>query len=119
MLLPFFPRNPHRFATPISDAPSTLKLVVLELLLPGRRRGLGGPSCTGLGLPPSIEETEDCAHRACLRMTEVTDMHSLITSDTGFTATDTGLLRNCALGAWSGLAAMVSGPLDRIGKEYV
>jgi hypothetical protein len=99
MLLPFLPRSPHLFAIPMSCAPSTLGLVVFELLLPGRRRGLEEPSCTGLGLPPSIEETEDWAHRACFRMTEVTEMHSFMTSDTGFTATDTGLLRNSALGA--------------------
>lgn len=47
-------------------------------------------------------------------MTDVTDMHSLITSETGFTATDTGLLRNCALGAGSVVAGMVPGTLGRV-----
>lgn len=96
MLLPFCPRRPHRFATPTSCEPSPPKLAV-DPLLPGLSRGLGGPSCTGLGLPPRMEDTEECAQRACLRMTEVTDMHSEMTSATGSTATATGRLRYSVL----------------------
>jgi hypothetical protein len=93
MLLPFLPRSPHRFATPMSCAPSTLTSVA-EPLLPGRRSGLGGPSWIGFGLPPRMEDTEEPAHRACFRIIDVTDIHSDITNDTGSTATDTGRLLN-------------------------
>lgn len=98
MLLPFFPRNPHRFAIPKSWAPSVPMLVV-DPLLPGRRRGLGGPSWIGFGLPPRIEETDEPAHRACLRIAEVTVMHSDMTKGTGSTATATGRLRYSVLRA--------------------
>lgn len=119
MLFPFFPRRPQRFATPMSSwAASPLCEAVLELRLPGRSMGLGGPSCTGFGLPPRMEDTEECAQRACLRMTEVTLMHSEMTSETGSTATDTGRLRYDAPGAWALLlaamladAVAVAGPL--------
>lgn len=96
MLFPFFPRNPHRFATPMSCVPSTLTLVT-EPLLPGRRSGLGGPSWTGFGLPPKMEDTEEPAQRACLRIADVTDIHSDTTNETGSTATDTGRLLYCVL----------------------
>ena len=38
--------------------------------------------------PPSIADTEECCHRACFRMAEVTVMHSVTTRATGSTATD-------------------------------
>jgi hypothetical protein len=44
----------------------------------------------GLELPPSMEETDECAHRACLRIAEVTVIHSVVIKATGSTATETG-----------------------------
>ena len=34
-----------------------------------------------------MADTDECAHRACLRMADVTVMHSVTTSETGSTAT--------------------------------
>lgn len=39
---------------------------------------------------PRIAATEECAHRACLRMADVTVIHSVTTRATGFTATVMG-----------------------------
>lgn len=36
---------------------------------------------------PRMDDILECAQRACLRMAEVTVMHSVTTSDTGSTAT--------------------------------
>lgn len=36
-----------------------------------------------------MADTDECAQRACLRIAEVTVMHSVITSATGSTATET------------------------------
>lgn len=40
--------------------------------------------------PPKIAATDECAQRACLRIAEVTVMHSVTTSATGLTATVMG-----------------------------
>jgi hypothetical protein len=53
----------------------------LELCLPG---------FDGL-LPPRIAETEECAQRACLRMADVTVIHSVVIRETGSTATEIGV----------------------------
>lgn len=37
-----------------------------------------------------MAETDECAHRACLRMADVTVIHSVTTSATGLTATEIG-----------------------------
>lgn len=37
-----------------------------------------------------MADTEECAHRACLRMADVTVIHSVTTSATGLTATEIG-----------------------------
>ena len=58
MLLPFWPRSPHLFATPTSRAPSA-PTPAEEALLLGRKSGFEGPSWTELGLPPRIEDTEE------------------------------------------------------------
>lgn len=49
-----------------------------------------------LDAPPKIADTDECAQRACLRIADVTVIHSVTTSATGSTATD-----------------MVSGPVDQ------
>ena len=38
---------------------------------------------------PRIADTDECAHRACLRMADVTVMHSVVIKATGSTATET------------------------------
>jgi len=80
MLLPFLPRRPHLPPNESSSCGVTMPA-------PGPLR----PSTYGGGLvelPPRIAATEECAHRACLRMAEVTAMHSVITKATGSTAID-------------------------------
>jgi hypothetical protein len=94
MLFPLFPRRPQRFVR-FGSALSPPSVVAM-LFLPGSA-GLGGPTWTGVGLPPRMAETDECGERACLWMAEVMDMHSEITSDTGSTETDTGRLRYCIL----------------------
>lgn len=47
----------------------------------------------GPELPPRIAETEECAQRACLRMADVTVMHSVVIRATGSTATEIGVAR--------------------------
>lgn len=50
------------------------------------------PCKPGLELPPRIEDTDECAQRACLRMAEVTVIHSVVIRATGSTATETAVL---------------------------
>jgi hypothetical protein len=45
-----------------------------------------------IGVPPRIADTDECAHRACLRMADVTVIHSVVIKATGSTATDTGFV---------------------------
>jgi len=95
MLFPFFPRSPHLFASPPSS-PSASPVEVLflfPLVFPGSSRGVEGLELCKLGvmgleLPPKIADTEECAHRACLRMAEVTVIHSVVIKATGSTATE-------------------------------
>ena len=54
---------------------------------PGRGRE-ESPFCSLLPPPPSIADTDDCAHRECLRIAEVIAMHSVVTSATGFMVMD-------------------------------
>lgn len=86
MLFPFFPLNPHRLAEASSSSASTA--LPAELRLSFSHRGEGGGL---LEPPPRIADTDDCAQRACLRIAEVTVMHSVTTRATGSTATDMGL----------------------------
>jgi hypothetical protein len=54
-----------------------------------------------LGPPLRIAETEECAHLACLRMADVTVMHSVMTSATGSTAMVIGVcLVSIGMAAW-------------------
>ena len=111
-LLPFCPRNPHRFVTPLSLVPSRLAPTLpAGLLLRAPSLGLGGPRCTGFGLPPRIAETVEGGDRACLWIADVIDMHSEMTREMGSTATDTGRLRYCIRGAslLTGGAAVAEG----------
>lgn len=95
MLFPFFPRSPHLFASPPSS-PSASPVDGLFFLpvFPGSSRGVEGLELCKLGfmgleLPPRIADTEECAHRACFRMAEVTVIHSVVIKATGSTATET------------------------------
>jgi hypothetical protein len=96
MLFPFLPRKPHLFARPpsssgsINDGWALLLLVLLKSSpgVAGREPCLTG--FDGLELPPRIAETEECAQRACLRMAEVTVIHSVVIKVTGSTATEIG-----------------------------
>lgn len=97
ILFPFWPRKPHRLLRPASGVPSPPTLPDGLLLLP-RGEGLGGPRCTGFGLPPRMAETDECGDRACFWMADVIEMHSEMTSETGSTATETGRLRYCIRG---------------------
>jgi hypothetical protein len=79
MLLPFFPRSPHLLGTASSCSPA------LTMPWPVRsRRWTAGVLFDEL---PRIAATEECAHRACFRMADVTVMHSVTTRATGLTAT--------------------------------
>lgn len=95
MLFPFFPRSPHRFARPPSSpSASPMEDLFLPLVFPGSSRGVEGLELCKLGvmgleLPPKIADTEECAHRACFRMAEVTVIHSVVIKATGSTATET------------------------------
>jgi hypothetical protein len=79
MLLPFFPRRPHLLGTASSCSPA------LTMPWPVRsRRWTAGVLFDEL---PRIAATDECAHRACFRIADVTVMHSVTTRATGLTAT--------------------------------
>ena len=83
ILLPFFPRNPQRLAR-LSSSP--VGSCSTEVKLPDGRRIAAVLRLLVLRWevdPPRIAETLECAQRACLRMAEVTVMHSVVTSATG------------------------------------
>ena len=66
---------------------------MFPLVFPGSSRGVEGLELCKLGvmgleLPPKIADTEECALRACLRMAEVTVIHSVVIKATGSTATE-------------------------------
>jgi hypothetical protein len=97
MLFPFLPRNPHLFASPPSSAPLANPEEILLPFGPFRpptsSLGVDGlefcnPGFIGLELPPRITATEECAHRECFRMADVTVIHSVVMRATGSTATD-------------------------------
>jgi hypothetical protein len=112
MLLPFFPRKPHRLDELMSVAAS-LEVFSLEPLRALLRPGVGGPSWTRFGLPPRIADTDECCDRADFCMEDVIAMHSDQTRETGSTATDTGCRRYCMrqvdVGARRGLTAVETG----------
>ncbi|KAK5624507.1 hypothetical protein RRF57_000223 [Xylaria bambusicola] len=62
-----------------------------------------------------MEDTEEPAHRACLRIIDVTDIHSDITNETGSTATDTGRLLYCV--SEERRSALNTGWVDVLGRE--
>jgi hypothetical protein len=75
MLFPFLPRSPQRVA---SCPPSASSPTAREAREDGGR--LAAP-------PPRIADTEDWAQRACLRMADVTVIHSVMIRATGSMAT--------------------------------
>jgi hypothetical protein len=109
MLLPFFPRSPHLLGTASSCSPA------LTMPCPVRSR-----RCT-VGVLfdelPRIAATEECAHRACLRMADVTVIHSVTTRATGFTATVIGRGLKLATVSWSVDAAWSSLPVLDMAAE--
>jgi hypothetical protein len=63
--------------------------------------------------------TEECAHRACLRIADVTVIHSVTTRATGLTATVMGRRLKLALVSCSVEAALSSLPsLDMVATEW-
>lgn len=92
MLFPFFPRSPHLFARLSCSTRDGRTWCPFrpERLRPGVE-GLD-PSATEfeeLVLPPRIAETDEWAHRACLRMADATVIHSVVIRATGSMATET------------------------------
>jgi hypothetical protein len=77
---------------------------MVELARSGRRASEGVRRGEGAE-EPRIEEMELWAQRACLRIAEVTVMHSVTTSATGSIATVTGLERR---GIGRSMSAMVA-----------
>jgi hypothetical protein len=77
---------------------------MVELARSGRRASEGVRRGEGAE-DPRIEEMELWAQRACLRIAEVTVMHSVTTSATGSIATVTGLER---LGIGRSMSAMLA-----------
>lgn len=53
----------------------------------------GDPREVFAGEVPSMDDMDECAHRACLRMADVTVIHSVTTNATGSTATETAAVR--------------------------
>lgn len=112
MLCPFFPRSPQRLASPGS---SVWAVAPRAALAPfscfGADICLDAGGCFSISsleegagaLPPKIADTDECAHRACLRMADVTVIHSVTTSATGSIATDMGCAR-CHVGDTPGIA---------------
>ena len=100
MLWPLRPRRPHREVRAESVSSETSMVEPLRSVRrasEGVRRGEGAEE-------PRMEEMELWAQRACLRMAEVTVMHSVTTSATGSIATGTGPERR---GRGRPLSAMV------------
>ena len=79
MLWPFFPRRPHRdVKLPSSSIKSILLLARFRSVLGPRLSGVEGRDVV-VADDPRMEEMEEWAQRACLRMAEVTVMHSVTT----------------------------------------
>jgi hypothetical protein len=109
MLLPFFPLSPHLLGTASSCSPA--------LTMPCPVRSLRCTVGVLFDELPRIAATEECAHRACLRMADVTVIHSVTTRATGFTATVMGRGFELAVVSWSVDAALSSLPsLDMLAK---
>lgn len=113
MLFPFFPLNPHLFARPPSSpSAKLLEDLFFPLDFPDSSRGVAGLELCKLGfmgleLPPRIAETEECAHRACLRIADVTVIHSVVIRATGSTATEVeGLLEDFMAPLYRGTRSM-------------
>jgi hypothetical protein len=102
-LLPFLLLEPH-LQPRLSSSCGT----GVGLRLPSSKAG------AWLGTPPSMADMEECAHRACLRMAEVTVMHSVMTSATGSTAIVIGVCRVRVGGMLCGSAVAAASVLSVI-----
>lgn len=106
-LFPFLPRSPHLLGTASSCSP--------PLIIPWPVRSRRWTAGVLFDDPPRIAATEECAQRACFRMAEVTVIHSVTTSATGFTATVMGRGSRVAGALWLRVAASTSLPsLDMV-----
>jgi hypothetical protein len=126
-LLPFFPLNPHLPAPPpaasssASAAPATAAAAAATAAVAtvGLRRCCSPPpepepdepsagaAAAHLDPPPRMAATLECAQRACLRIADVTVMHSVATRPTASTAMVTGACAvsgSAAAGAGAGAA---------------
>ena len=102
-LFPFFPRSPHRLGTASSCCP-------VPPTMPCPARSLFWIAGVLFEEPPRMAATDEWAHRACLRMADVTVMHSVTTSATGLTAT--GMRRGSArvIASWIDSDSELSDP---------
>lgn len=66
--------------------------------MPGSSRGVEGRESCVAGfrgeVTPRIADTDECAHLACLRMADVTVIHSVVIKATGSTAMETVVLES-------------------------
>ena len=97
MLFPFLPLRPHRLARLSSSPPAPLGTLpicagwpcvaprLLSFCLESRLISL--PVAIA-GPPPRIADTDECAHRACFLIADVTVIHSVVIRATGSTAMD-------------------------------
>ena len=96
MLFPFFPRSPHLPVKPSSTVRRPLfsfvvwldPLCCLELPLVCMGNLPLPLPLSSAPPPPKIAETDDCAHRACFLIADVTVIHSVVIRATGSTAID-------------------------------
>lgn len=97
MLFPFFPLRPQRLArlsssptAPVGILPACTNLVraVVEVLSFCLGSRLISFPVAIEGPPPRMAETDECAHRACFLIAEVTVIHSVVIRATGSTAID-------------------------------
>lgn len=110
MLFPFFPLRPQRLArlsssptAPVGILPACPNWVcavvkLLSICLGSRLLSL--PVAIE-GPPPRMAETDECAHRACFLIAEVTVIHSVVIKATGSTAIDifvSPVTGNCVCG---------------------
>lgn len=120
ILFPFFPLRPHLPASPIS--------VPRSCSGPLRASPCVGEGATGVSYPllsnpipppPRIADTEDCAHRAFLRIAEVTVIHSEMTRATGSIATEMGLGPPGTVGSGSPVGPAVTGLTFSVSGEAI
>ena len=87
MLFPLLPRSPHLFANDTSSTGVERPKVFVPEASSLFACGIGPKVAVP---PPKIDATDEWAQRACLRIAEVTVMHSVVMRATGSIATDMG-----------------------------